>query len=96
MCIRDRVKNASKLEKVARLKSWMPTVDYDDDEAVSTWIEDHHTKLQKRIEELKQESTRQNINKLVHDDPENGIAALKDLISSLPDDEKAEFLKSLK
>ncbi|EAZ62752.1 acetyl-coenzyme-A carboxylase [Scheffersomyces stipitis CBS 6054] len=94
--IGEQVKNASKLEKVARLKSWMPTVDYDDDEAVSTWIEDHHTKLQKRIEELKQESTRQNINKLVHDDPENGIAALKDLISSLPDDEKAEFLKSLK
>ncbi|KAK6453877.1 acetyl-coenzyme-A carboxylase [Scheffersomyces xylosifermentans] len=94
--IGEQIKNANKLEKVARLKSWMPTVDYEDDEAVSTWIEEHHTKLQKRIEELKQESTRQSISKLLSEDPENAIHVLKDLVSSLPDEEKAEFLKSLK
>ncbi|KAM9915305.1 hypothetical protein OXX80_014155, partial [Metschnikowia pulcherrima] len=37
--IAETVVCKSKLEKVARLKSWMPTVEYDDDEAVSNFIE---------------------------------------------------------
>ncbi|KAK6460286.1 acetyl-coenzyme-A carboxylase [Scheffersomyces coipomensis] len=93
--IGEQIKNATKLEKVARLKSWMPTVEYDNDEAVSTWIEEHHTKLQKNIDELKHEATRQNIVRLLNEDPESGFSVMKELIGSLPEEEKAAFLKSL-
>lgn len=94
--IGEQIKSNNKLEKVARLKSWMPTVDYEDDEAVSIWIEENHDKLQKQVEELKQESTRQNIHKLLSEDPKNGLSVLKEFLQTLPGDEKANFLKSLK
>ncbi|CAI5755652.1 unnamed protein product [Candida verbasci] len=88
--------NATKLEKVARLKSWMPTVDYEDDQAVSTWIEEHHSKLQKRIEELKIECSRRNIAKLLAENPTNGIEAMKDFFGNLSIEEKEKVLNSLK
>ncbi|KAK6197910.1 acetyl-CoA carboxylase [Scheffersomyces amazonensis] len=93
--IGEQINNATKLEKVARLKSWMPTVDYENDEAVSTWIEEHHTKLQHRIEDLKHEATRQNVIRLLNEDAQNGLAVMKELINSLPEEEKSAFLKSL-
>ncbi|EGW34547.1 uncharacterized protein SPAPADRAFT_134536 [Spathaspora passalidarum NRRL Y-27907] len=94
--IGEQVKNANKLEKVARLKSWMPTVDYEDDQAVSAWIEEHHAKLQKRIEELKQETSRSNIAKLLQEDPSTAVSAMKDFIETLSEEQKESFLKSLK
>merc|ERR1712110_115767 len=62
--IGTHLKNASKLEKVARLKSWMPSVNYEDDQEVSNWIEEHHSKLSKRLEELKHVATRADLMKL--------------------------------
>lgn len=93
--IGEQLKNANKLEKVARLKSWMPTVDYDDDQAVSTWIEESHAKLQKRIEELKLESKKSNIIKLLQEDPSNAASVMKEFIDRLSDEEKEKFLKNL-
>lgn len=94
--IGEQLNSSSKLEKVARLKSWMPTVDYEDDRAVSTYIEDHHSKLHKRIAELKQESARLKINTLFKDDPKNAISVLKDYVGGLSAEDKAAFLESLK
>ena len=62
--ISEQIKDSSKLERVARLKSWMPTVEYDDDQAVSNWIEENHAKLQ-RVNELKQEVSRTKIMRLL-------------------------------
>ncbi|EMG48936.1 ACC1 Acetyl-CoA carboxylase [Candida maltosa Xu316] len=93
--ISEQAKNANKLERVARLKSWMPTVDYDDDRAVSTWIEESHTKLQKKVDELKKEAARSNIIRSLHDDPSSAITAMKEYIDRLSDEEKEKFIKSL-
>lgn len=94
--IGEQIKSDSKLEKVARLKSWMPTVDYDDDMAVSNWIEQNHSKLQKRIEELKHESARQSLVNILREDPKSSVSVIKDFLSNLPEDQRSEFAASLK
>lgn len=93
--IGETIKHSSKLEKVARLKSWMPTVDYDDDEAVSTFIETHHSKLQTKVEELKAEQARHDLSNLYKDDSTSAASAIKAFINDLPEAERAEFLKNL-
>lgn len=90
--IGDIVKNASRLEKVARLRSWMPTVDYEDDEAVSNFIETNHAKLGKRIEELKSEQNRHDLYKLLKKDGPAASAAIKDFLSTLPAAERQQLL----
>lgn len=93
--IGEVIENNSKLEKVARLKSWMPTVDYDNDEAVCTYIEGHHDKLQERIEELKVEKSRHALYALLKEDSSSAAAAIKDYLSSLPEDEKKKLVQNL-
>lgn len=93
--IGEQIKSSSRLEKVARLKSWMPTVDYEDDEAVSTWIEENHSRLLKNIDELKHEVTSQNIQKLLLENPGDAVNIMKEVIGSLSADEKAKLLSKL-
>lgn len=93
--IGEIIETKSKLEKVARLKSWMPTVDYDDDEAVSTFIEGNHVKLQERIEELKTEKARNELYSLMKEDSTSAAAAIKDYLSSLPEEEKNKLIQNL-
>ncbi|KAI5963567.1 ACC1 [Candida pseudojiufengensis] len=90
-----QIKNANKLEKVARLKSWMPTVNYEDDEAVSTWIEEHHSKISKKLDELTKETNRSNLVQLMKSNTDTTINAMKEYIDSLPEDLKQSFIKSL-
>ncbi|ODV78179.1 acetyl-coenzyme-A carboxylase [Suhomyces tanzawaensis NRRL Y-17324] len=93
--IGEQLKSPTKLEKVARLKSWMPAVDYEDDEAVSTWIEENHSKLQNNIEELKQEAIRQKIHSFVNEDPNQSASVVKEIFGTLSEEQKSELLKSL-
>lgn len=93
--IGEVINTNSKLEKVARLKSWMPTVDYDDDEAVSSYIESNHSKLQERIEELKVEKSRNDLYALLKEDSSSAAAAIKEYISSLPEEEKNKLVQNL-
>ena len=93
--IGEAINSKSKLEKVARLKSWMPTVDYEDDEAVCNHIESNHTKLQERIDELKSEKKRQDLYGLLKGDSSSAVSVIKDFISSLPEEEKQKFVQSL-
>lgn len=85
----------SKLEKVARLKSWMPTVEYDNDEAVSNFIESNHEKLQEKIEELSAEKKRKDLQSLLSKDSSVAADAIKDFVLSLPEEERKKFLQSL-
>lgn len=93
--IGESIQSKTRLEKVARLKSWMPTVDYEDDEAVSKHIESNHAKLQGKINELKEEKKRQELYHLLKGESSSAISAIKDFISTLPEEEKEKFLKSL-
>ncbi|WEJ93450.1 acetyl-coenzyme-A carboxylase [Yamadazyma tenuis] len=91
--LKEQLETDSKLERVARLKSWMPAVDYEDDEAVSTWIEENHSKLTTKVEELKKEKSYNTVRRLLKEDPSNTMNILKDYISSLSDQDKAKLLK---
>ncbi|WLF76810.1 acetyl-coenzyme-A carboxylase [Lodderomyces elongisporus] len=93
--IGEQTPNATKLEKVARLKSWMPAVDYDDDKAVSTWIEEHHSKLTKRLDELTAESTFSNLMKSMKTNPEAAVAAVKEFTEGLSEEAKNDLIKAL-
>lgn len=93
--IGELIHTKNKLEKVARLKSWMPTVDYEDDEAVSNFIETNHTKLQEKIEELKVEKARHDLYSILKKDSSSAVVAIKDFIASLPEEEKSKFVLSL-
>lgn len=93
--IGDQIHGAKKLEKVARLRSWMPTVDYENDEAVSTWIEKNHAKLQKHVDELKLEAAHQTITKVLSDDPTHTLAIMKAIVNALPEEQKTALLDSL-
>lgn len=94
--IGEQTKSATRLEKVARLKSWMAAVDYENDTEVCNWIEQHHTKLQNNISELKYEAARSNIKKLLSDNPANAKSLMKEFFEALPQEEKSNFLNSLK
>ncbi|KAM9904291.1 hypothetical protein OXX79_002853 [Metschnikowia pulcherrima] len=93
--IAETVVCKSKLEKVARLKSWMPTVEYDDDEAVSNFIESNHEKLQEKIEGLGTEKKRQDLHTLLSKDASFATDAVKDFLVNLPEEERKKFIQSL-
>lgn len=88
------VNDATRLEKVAYLKSWMALVDYDNDEEVCTWIEQNHAKLQKRIGELKHEAHRKQIKKLVAEDGD-AAALVRELLEKMPQDQRDKVLQGL-
>lgn len=94
--IGDQLQNASKLEKIARVKSWMPTVDYEDDKAVSNWIEENHSKLQNYIDDIKHEAVHQKISLILKEDPANAFDAIKSFMSTLSESERAKLVKILK
>jgi acetyl-CoA carboxylase/biotin carboxylase 1 len=94
--IKEQIPTASRLEKVARVKSWMPTVDYEDDRAVCTWIEENRSKLQRYIEDVRLEAMHKKMALLLREDPSNALDAVKAFMSTLSDIEKAKILKSFK
>lgn len=83
----------SRLEKVARLKSWMPSVDYDNDEAVSLFIEGNHTKLQEKIDELSVEKRRQELHSLLGKDKQGAEMAIKEYLAGLSEEERSAYFK---
>lgn len=93
--IGDVLGESTRLERVARLKSWMPTVDYDDDGAVSDFIENNHEKLQLRIRELKAERSRKELLKALDANSSSAASAIKEFVASLPEEERNNLLKSL-
>lgn len=82
-----------RLEKVARLKSWMPSVDYDNDQDVSTFIESNHAKLQQKVDELAVEKRRQELHSLLGKDKEGANMAIKEYLSSMSEEERSSFFK---
>ena len=61
-----QVGEASRLEKIARIRSWYPaSVDHEDDRQVATWIEENYKTLDDKLKGLKLESFAQDLS-LIH------------------------------
>lgn len=83
----------SRLEKVARLRSWMHSVDHDDDEAVCLYIEANHAKLQEKLDELAREKRRQELFLLLGKDKVGASEVIREYLAGLNEEERARLLK---
>lgn len=91
----DALPNSSRLERVARIKSWLNgQVDLDDDKAVAEWLEANHAKIAATIAKVKSDSAVSNLLSLVRssDDP---VKVLSETLKSLSAKDKEAVLKSL-
>ena len=95
--IGEELKHATRIEKVARLRSWYPsTVDFEDDRAVATWIEENHEQLDLSVKQLKDEAFAQNIAQLIRTNHDSAISGLAEVIGLLSTEDKEKILKNLK
>ena len=86
----------SKLEKVARLKSWMPTVDYSNDMEVCKWFEENHVKIRLRVAELERLAASTKLNKLLKENGSASFETLKEALASVSEEEREALFKSFK
>ncbi|CAI4767824.1 AQG_2a_G0047460.mRNA.1.CDS.1 [Saccharomyces cerevisiae] len=92
-----QVGEASRLEKIARIRSWYPaSVDHEDDRQVATWIEENYKTLDDKLKGLKLESFAQDLAKKIRSDHDNAIDGLSEVIKMLSTDDKEKLLKTLK
>lgn len=95
--IGEELQHANRIEKVARLRSWLPsTIDHSDDRVVANWIEENHEHLDSAIKDLKNEAFAQNIAQLIRSNHDSAIHGLSEVISLLSPDDKEKLLKSIK
>ncbi|GAV53882.1 hypothetical protein ZYGR_0AK03840, partial [Zygosaccharomyces rouxii] len=88
---------ASKLEKIARLRSWYPaSVDHENDRQVATWIEDNFQLLDEHLKALKLESFAQGLAKSLRSDHDNVITGLSEVLKMMSAEDKEKIAKSLK
>lgn len=94
--IGEVLQHATRVEKVARLRSWYPaSVDYENDRVVATWIEESHEALDSLVKQLKDEAFAQNIAHLVRTNRDSAITGLTEVISLLSAEDKEKILKGL-
>lgn len=91
------LKEASRLEKIARLRSWYPaSVNLESDREVASWIEENYSTLDEQLKALKLESFAQDIAKSIRSDHDIAIAGLSEIMKMLSTQDKEKLLKSLK
>jgi acetyl-CoA carboxylase/biotin carboxylase 1 len=95
--IGETLQQATRIEKVARLRSWYPpTLDHEDDQSVATWIEENHEQLDAMVKKLKDEAFAQNIAQLIRSNHDSAISGLAEVIGLLSAEDKEKILKGLK
>lgn len=95
--IGEELKQSTRIEKVARLRSWYPSsVDYEDDRSVATWIEENHSQLDLSVKQLRDEAFAQNIAQLIRTNHDSAISGLSEVIGLLSTEDKEKILKNLK
>ncbi|CDR41195.1 CYFA0S06e03664g1_1 [Cyberlindnera fabianii] len=95
--IGETLQHATRIEKVARLRSWYPpTLEYENDRAVATWIEENHGELDATVKQLKDEAFAQNIAQLIRSNHDSAISGLAEVINLLSTEDKEKILKGLK
>ncbi|QPG73096.1 acetyl-coenzyme-A carboxylase [Brettanomyces nanus] len=95
--IAEQVTTSTRLERVARLNSWLPsTLNTENDREVAKWIEDNHKTLETHIKKLKGKFVKQTLARLFKTDPKHTSEGLSEIMSLLPAEEKKKILKELK
>ncbi|KAH3678328.1 hypothetical protein WICMUC_001561 [Wickerhamomyces mucosus] len=95
--IGEVLQNATRIEKVARLRSWYASnVDYEDDKSVANWIEENHGELDSLVKQLKNEAFAQSIAQLIRNNHDSAISGLAEVIGLLSEEDKESILKGLK
>lgn len=93
----NEMNEASRLEKIARVRSWYPaSVDHDNDRQVATWIEENYKTLDDKLKSLKLESFAQDLAKKIRNDHDNAIDGLSEVIKMLSTEDKEKLLKNMK
>lgn len=93
----SELQQATRLEKIARLRSWYPSsVDQDNDKNVATWIEENYEVLDEHLKALKLESFAQNLAKSIRNDHDNAINGISEVLKLLSEDDKERILSNLK
>ena len=89
--------DASRLEKIARLRSWYPaSVNHEDNRQVATWIEENYQILDEHLKSLKMEAFAQGLAKSIRNDHDNVINGLSEVLKMLSNEDKEKVLKTLK
>ena len=95
--IGEALPNSTRLERVARLKSWyFPSVsDTDDDKAVSTKLEESHKEMAAKVAQLKKDSAAQSLISFVRNHRDQAVAGLTQALKQLTPAERDAIFKSL-
>ncbi|CCF60308.1 hypothetical protein KAFR_0J02440 [Kazachstania africana CBS 2517] len=87
---------SSRLEKIARLRSWLPAhIENDNDQHVSKWIEENFQTIDDKLKSLKLESFAQGLAKSIRNDHDNAINGLSEVLKMLSAEDKKKILESL-
>lgn len=88
----EELTQASRLEKIARVRSWYPTsVNVENDKEVVTWIEEHYDILEEKLKSLKLESFALNLAKNIRNDHDNSMKGLEEVVRMLSTSDKARL-----
>ncbi|EDO19481.1 hypothetical protein Kpol_1018p8 [Vanderwaltozyma polyspora DSM 70294] len=91
------LKDATRLEKIARIRSWYPaSVNHEDDRQVCKWIEENYSTLEERFKGMKLESFAQDLAKSIRNDHDVAITGLSEVLKMLSTEDKEKILKNLK
>jgi acetyl-CoA carboxylase/biotin carboxylase 1 len=92
--IGEVLEKATRVEKVARLRSWYPaSVDFEDDRVIANWIEDNRETLDSLVKQLKDEAFAQNIALLIRTNHDSAISGLAEVFGLLSPEDKEKILK---
>lgn len=94
--IGEAVPHSTRLERVARLKSWYtPHVDLEDDKVVAEWLEANQDKVSQQVANLRKDLAVQNVLSLLRSDKDAAVRTVTEALKSLSPADREAVLKSL-
>lgn len=95
--IKEVLPQSTRLEQVARVKSWYMSkvADSDDDQAVALWLEENHKELAHNVTQLKKDGTVATFLSLLRSNKEQAVSGLAEAIKKLSPAEREAFLKQI-
>lgn len=95
--IKEVLPQSTRLEQVARVKSWYMSkvTDSDDDQAVALWLEENHKELAHNVTQLKKDSTTATFLSLLRSNKEQAVSGLAEAIKKLSPAEREALLKQI-
>lgn len=95
--ISEVLPQSTRLEQVARLKSWYTSkvTDDDNDQTVALWLEENHKSLAQNITQLRKENTASYILSLTRKNRDQAISSLAEAIKKLSPSDRESLLKQI-